>query len=240
MGAKQLINHEDFISADVHIRLVNRVSETVIDSKIKTIGNTRAIQIKTQPSDYLKLISQGKELLENNQLDDAMTVFELAMHQGSKPGLACFYEGLVNFKKEFLDGSQTSYEKGLSFNKIHYKCLVALFDLFMSLHKYEAAYEIVQKIVRFFPANPKRFSVQSEEDPIFAVAAFMVGTKEAKPDLLASRGLEPLKRGLTEIEVYRVTIDALEKLGQRDRAVEIREEAVKLYPELNQEIENAA
>lgn len=39
MGAKQLIRHEDFLSATIHIKLRNLVSDTLVDSKIKTVGN---------------------------------------------------------------------------------------------------------------------------------------------------------------------------------------------------------
>ncbi len=39
MGAKQLIRHEDFLSTTIHIKLRNRVSDTSVDSKVKTIGD---------------------------------------------------------------------------------------------------------------------------------------------------------------------------------------------------------
>ncbi len=302
------------------------------------ISLNQAIQIKVRPSDYLKLIQAGKELLEKNQFDDAMSTFRAAITKDSKPSLACFYEGLTHFKKTSLDGCEASYKKGIGFNKIHYKCLVGLFDLLMSSKKYEAAYEIVQKIVRFFPANPKRlstvlklaiqtknysdidafyqsflkidarndelikcvcaalivcgkhffeiqdqkmgvdlvqkasvtaarrptilkkaietlvqydqvseakqilkrFSIPSEEDPHYAVGSLLISSKELKADIVASRGQELLKKGINDLVVYRITIESFEKLGKRDRAQELQDEAVKLYPELGYETRKAA
>jgi len=123
-----------------------------------TASLNRAIQIKIHPSEYLQLVHAGKDLLEKDQLDEAMSIFNSAMSKDSNPSLACFYAGLTHLKKSCLHETEISYQKGLGFNRIHYKCLTGLFDLLMSLEKFEAAYEVAQKIVRFFPANPKRLS----------------------------------------------------------------------------------
>ena len=123
-----------------------------------TISLNQAIRLKVQPSEYIKLIQAGKDLLEKNQLDEAMSVFNAALSMDTRPSLACFYVGLTHFRKSCPDGSAMSYQKGLGLNKIHYKCLVGLFDLLMYSKKYDAAYEVVQQTVRFFPANPKRLS----------------------------------------------------------------------------------
>lgn len=303
-----------------------------------TVSLTRAIQIKVHPSEYLRLINKGKLLLEKNQIDDAKAIFELAITKDAKPSLACFYEGFAYFKKSLLEGSESSYHKGLSFNKIHYKCLVGLFDLLLSLKRYDGAYEIVRKIVRFFPANPKRlstvlrlaiqtkhyadvevfyneflkldertddlvrcvcaalivcgkhffelsdkktgldllrkasvsaagnppllrkvvetlisqdevleakevlkrFELPTDEDSNYAVSTLLVASKELPPELAASRGQELLGKGINDIEVYRVTIHCLSKYGKKDRAEELLQDAVKLYPELGHELKQAA
>ena len=123
-----------------------------------TSSVSRAIEVKIEPSEYLQVITQGKDLLDKNLFEDALSLFKSAMDKDQKPALACYYEGLTENKMTRLDQSQRSYQKGLTFNKIHYKCLVGLFDLLMSLNEHEAAYGIVQRIVRFFPANPKRLA----------------------------------------------------------------------------------
>ncbi len=39
MGTKKILNHNDFLSAKIHINLRNLVSQTVVASNVKTIGN---------------------------------------------------------------------------------------------------------------------------------------------------------------------------------------------------------
>lgn len=119
---------------------------------------SRSVQNRIEPSKYLQLINEGKALLEKNNLDKAFEIFASAVPHDEKPSLACYYEGLINFKKVLLGDSQQNYETGLSFSKIHYKCLVGLFDLLMSMQKFDAAYDIVKKLIRFFPSNPKRLA----------------------------------------------------------------------------------
>ena len=57
---------------------------------------------------------------------------------------------------------------------------------------------------------------------------------------MARRGQELLKKGINDLVVYRITIESFEKLGKRDRAQELQDEAVKLYPELGYETRKAA
>ena len=117
-----------------------------------------AIMLKQNPNDYLKLINQGKELLDQNAIDEAIKQFEVALSKDDKPSLACFYKGMAHLKQQKIENSEASYKNGLNYNKLHYKCLTGLYELLLSLKKYDAAYEIVQEIVRFFPNNTKKIS----------------------------------------------------------------------------------
>jgi tetratricopeptide (TPR) repeat protein len=119
----------------------------------------RTIQAKVEPGDYLKMLQKGKDLLELNLLDESIQVFEKAISLNLKPSLAYYYLGQAQYRQGRIQEAEVSYQKGLCFNPVHYKCLVGLFDLLMAAQKYEAAYEVVQKIVQVFPANPKRLSL---------------------------------------------------------------------------------
>ena len=57
-----------------------------------------------------------------------------------------------------MEEAEGDYQKGLSFNKIHYKCLVGLFDLLMEQKNYTKAYAVVKKVAQYFPANPQRLA----------------------------------------------------------------------------------
>jgi tetratricopeptide (TPR) repeat protein len=125
-----------------------------IDLLGKTLART-AIQ-KMNPGKYLELIERGKEQLFLGKFDEALSIFEDAMLEHEQPTLACFYAGQAEFMKLSMGGAEQRYEQGLSYNKIHYKCLVGLYDLLMSQKKFEEAYDIVRRISQYFPANPKR------------------------------------------------------------------------------------
>lgn len=113
---------------------------------------------KIYPSDYVKAVDAGKELMFGGKLDEAIAKFDEAKTLDSKPSLACFYHGQAEFLKKAMDEAKGDYEAGLKHNKIHYKCMVGLFDLLMAKEEYKEAYSIIRKIARYFPANPERLT----------------------------------------------------------------------------------
>ena len=113
---------------------------------------------KIQPSEYMQKIDSGKELIKNGSLEEAMTVLKEAIPLHPQPALALFYIGQIEIMQKFLSKAQGSFQQGLTFNTIHYKCLVGLYDLFMRQRKYKEAYEVVKKVSNYFPANPDRLT----------------------------------------------------------------------------------
>jgi CheY-like chemotaxis protein len=122
------------------------------------IALANAIRLKFSPSKYMQLIEAGKEELFKSNYDRAIAIFEEAMGEHDQPTLACFYYGQAEFMKTALDDAQKKYTQGLSFNKIHYKCMVGMYDLLMSQKKYHEAYDIIKRLSQYFPANPKRLA----------------------------------------------------------------------------------
>jgi CheY-like chemotaxis protein len=117
-----------------------------------------AVKTKLYPSLYLRLIDEGKELLFKKEYPSAIQKFKEARDQSDTPTLACFYLGQTEALVQSLDQAEVNYQDGLSFNQIHYKCLVGLFDLLYEEKRYKDAYEIMKKLAQFFPANPKRLA----------------------------------------------------------------------------------
>ena len=113
---------------------------------------------KLKPSEYYHAIDLGKTLMIEGKLTEAETQFNLATKLDPSPSLACYYIGQVKYLQRILEDAKGNYQKGLEFNKIHYKCLVGFYDLLMVEQEYEKAYEIVKKISQYFPANPKRLA----------------------------------------------------------------------------------
>src|SRR5690606_27691238 len=54
--------------------------------------------------------------------------------------------------------AQTSYERGLGLNEVHYKCLTGLFDLAMMKKNHAKAYSLVRQIAQVFPLSPARLN----------------------------------------------------------------------------------
>jgi CheY-like chemotaxis protein len=118
----------------------------------------KAAILKLKPSPYLKVIEAGKELLTAGKIDEALVQFETAKKLNPTPALACFYIGQAQLMKKAVEAAEGSYNTGLIYNKIHYKCLVGLFDVFMSRNMHKEAYEVIRKISHYFPANPTRMT----------------------------------------------------------------------------------
>lgn len=117
----------------------------------------KSFMAKMHPSDYAKKILEGKEVLfEKQQLDEAEVLFREALELHPKPSLARFYIAQVEHLRKEMKRAEEEYNEGLSINKIHYKCQIGLYELFMEQEKYVSAYGVVKNIIKYFPANPKR------------------------------------------------------------------------------------
>jgi tetratricopeptide (TPR) repeat protein len=145
---------------------VARAAEEDVDSFIirpftfETLKNAlqKTVQEKIAPSKYLQLIEEGKQELFKLHHQKALSLFELAMHEHLEPTLAYFYAGQAEFMKSALEKAVGNYQKGLSINKIHYKCLIGLFSLLHAEKNYTEAYEVARVLAQVFPVNAKRLA----------------------------------------------------------------------------------
>lgn len=116
------------------------------------------IAFKQNPPDYIKKVDEGKRFIIEAKFDDAIRVLKEARALNEKPSLAMFYLGQANYFKKIYVGAESSYEAGLNYNDLHFKCLMGLYDLYRDEKKFEEAYFIVRKILEYFPTNTERFS----------------------------------------------------------------------------------
>jgi CheY-like chemotaxis protein len=126
--------------------------QSIQDSLVSTIAN------KVKPSAYVLKVEEGKAFIDAGNYDAAIKTLQEAMKLHQKPALALFYLGQVEYLKSEVGKAQGSYNSGLAFNNIHYKCLIGLFDIFLRDNKFNEAYQVVKKIAKFFPANPDRLT----------------------------------------------------------------------------------
>lgn len=115
-------------------------------------------QEKLLPTDYQKSIKKGRDLLFKGDIDQAVSIFETALGQHPEPATAHFYLGQAKLMRKMLEESQSDLKMGLTFNQIHSKCLVGMFDVLMEQNKSEEAYEVLRRLIALFPQNPKRLS----------------------------------------------------------------------------------
>ena len=118
----------------------------------------QTIRNKLKPNDYIIRIEDGKKDLYSGKLDEAIQKFNSAKGLDQNPSLACYYLGQAEALKESLKKASNEYTEGLRYNKIHYKCMIGLFELLSQQNKHRDAYSVVRKIAQYFPANPKRLS----------------------------------------------------------------------------------
>ncbi len=115
-----------------------------------------AVINKLYPSEYIQTIDAGKEKLVANEYEEALKLFEKAKGLNKKPSLAIFYYAQTKDLLNIKDEAEQGYKDGLKVNKIHYKCQVGLYKLFMDKKDYPNAYAVVKNIAKYFPANPDR------------------------------------------------------------------------------------
>ena len=125
-----------------------------VDSVRKALLRVAAEKLK--PAEYANAITQGKTRISERKLKDAEKLFSHAITLNPSPTLACYYLGQVKALDKSHEEAKESYIKGLQFNRIHFKCNVGLYDLFLEQKKFEQAYETLKTISHYFPANPKR------------------------------------------------------------------------------------
>lgn len=154
------------VTSNISQTAVAKAAEEDVDSFIIKPYTIQSIQenlistvvSKIRPSDYIIKIEEGKALINERKYEEAITVLKVAMNMHPKPALALFYIGQAEYLKNHVDEATGSYNEGLSFNNIHYKCLVGLYEIFLREEKYHEAYGIVKKIAKYFPANPDRLT----------------------------------------------------------------------------------
>ncbi|MGK5086397.1 response regulator [Bdellovibrionota bacterium FG-2] len=128
-----------------------------------------AVMAKIHPSEYVSLIQKGKDALFVGDFTTALQLFDGAIELNPKPALAYFYMGQTKLLQNTLTAAEQDFRQGLEFCKIHYKCLVGLFDILMKQNREAEAYLVVRKIATYFPSNPKR---------LYQILRLTVGLKE--------------------------------------------------------------
>jgi DNA-binding NarL/FixJ family response regulator len=216
----------------------------------------KAALLKISPPEYVKTINEGKELLFANKFDEAIAVFEKARKLDPSPSLALCYIGQAKQMKKMLAEAGNSYAAGLEYSKIHYKCMVGLYEVLADQKRDREAYEVIKRISQYFPANSQRLSAvlrlaiktqsyddveryyrifttidtRSDEMVRYICAALVVCGKYYLKAALSSRALELFqKAAITGIGKTNILREIIVALSQAD-LVKQAEEFLKRFP----------
>jgi CheY-like chemotaxis protein len=154
------------VTSNISQTAVAKAAEEDVDSFIIKPYTIQSIQEnlistvlqKIKPSDYIQNVEMGKNFMKEGKYQEALATLNGALNMHPKPALALFYIGQTEYLKNLLEEASGSYNEGLSFNNIHYKCLIGLYEIFMRDEKFNEAYQVMKKIVKYFPANPDRLA----------------------------------------------------------------------------------
>lgn len=154
------------ITSNISQAAVAKAAEEDVDAFIIKPYNVSSLEknlistvyAKLSPSEYILVIEEGKKELYQEKYEEALVLFEKAISLNPKPSLAYFYHGQAKYFLSLNKEATTDYKTGLSFNHIHYKCQVGLYEIFVKEEKFKEAYEVVRNIARYFPANPNRLA----------------------------------------------------------------------------------
>lgn len=111
---------------------------------------------KINPSPYESKLREGRKLLLQKEIDQALTLFQEAKLLDTKPSMACHYAGTVFQARGESDEALREYREGLAHHPLHYKCLIGEFEVLMDRKDYAAAYQLIPKIRHNYPVTTQR------------------------------------------------------------------------------------
>jgi tetratricopeptide (TPR) repeat protein len=114
----------------------------------------KAVKKKINPSAYASMIYECKRLIRKKQFDTAKQTLVIAKIMNDRPMMACYLSGEIYRLQGNFDSAMREFEEGLSYNDIHYKCLLGKFMALRNLKKKKEAFMCLEKLSKHFPLTP--------------------------------------------------------------------------------------
>ncbi len=115
-----------------------------------------SINKKLTPSPADALILQGVDLLNQGKAEESLQFFKRGMEETNKKSLSCYYYAKAKILMKQETEAMEKLLEGLNYDRLNYRCLIGLYELYLLQNKKDKAYEIVKKVSKVFPGNPKR------------------------------------------------------------------------------------
>lgn len=118
----------------------------------------RAAAQKFFSNSYHKKVLEGKDKLATGAFKEALEIFESTKSMNPSPALAFYYSSRCLMAMDRLDDAEKELLKGLKFNRIHFKCLEGLYELYIATNKLNEAYNVLKRLAYYYPTNQKRLT----------------------------------------------------------------------------------
>lgn len=118
-----------------------------------------ALRRRIAPTPYEQTIEGGAALFNAGRIKEAMGLFEKALLLSPRPALACFWEGQSCEMLERTEEASRYYAQGLSFDPLHYRCLLGMVQLQMRLGRHQSAYEAARMLAANHTVPMKQVSL---------------------------------------------------------------------------------
>lgn len=116
----------------------------------------QALANKVKPSQYWVSLENGKKCLNESLLEEAEKTFEAAKALDPQPTLAFYYLAKVLEMKGDLAAATKVLKEGLDFNSKDYRCLSALFEVYLRGGNHQEAYDLAKAIHKEYPVSTAR------------------------------------------------------------------------------------
>ncbi len=113
-----------------------------------------SVKKKITPPAYASMIYEAKRLIREEQYDMAKQTLIMTKVMHDRPMMASYLCGEIYRKQGNYEGAMREFEEGLSYNHIHYRCLLGKFLALRDLKKKDLAFKCLEVISKHFPLTP--------------------------------------------------------------------------------------
>lgn len=114
----------------------------------------KAVKKKINPPAYASMIYEAKRLIREKQYDIAKQTLMMAKIMHDRPMMACYLSGEIHRLEGKIKLAIQEFDDGLSYNRLHYRCLLGKFMALRDLKKKKEAFQCLETISKHFPLTP--------------------------------------------------------------------------------------
>lgn len=150
----------------------------------------RSFHKKTKPSDYEKILNEGRIELFQEDYDSAKMKFMEAKLLGKKPVKALYYLGDIQYRLKNFEKACEYFEEGLTIKEDHFRSLNKYLKASLKINDYEKAYAAASTMLDNYPISAEqiptfiKLSIANKKyEDIFRYAELFTALEEREDDI---------------------------------------------------------